>query len=101
MPTLPNPLDLDGPVPPVRSRGAIPEAPGRAVPEQSNRPFPSTVTAGQERDVMAMAYAGSPMETDTVRTVYGVATSRDAADIPGWIGAIGAPGLRGTEVSFR
>ena len=101
MPTLPNPLDQDGPVPPVRSRGAIPEAPGRAVPEQSNRPFPSTVTAGQDRDVMAMAYAGSPLETDTVRTVYGVATSRDTADIPGWVGAIGAPGLRGTEVSFR
>ncbi|UVE96230.1 MCE family protein [Dietzia sp. B32] len=101
IPTLPNPLDLDGPVPSLRTRGSVPAAPGRAVPEQPNLPFPSTVTAGQDRDVMAMAYAGSPVETDTVRTVYGVATSRDAAEIPGWIGAIGAPALRGTEVAFR
>lgn len=101
MPTLPNPLDQDGPVPSMRTRGSVPAAPGRAVPEQPNLPFPSTVTAGQDRDVMEMAYAGSPVETDTVRTVYGVATSRDAAEIPGWIGAIGAPALRGTEVAFR
>lgn len=101
MPTLPNPLDLDGPVPPLRVRGSVPAAPGRAVPEQPNLPFPSTVTAGRDAGVMAMAYAGSPLETDTVRTVYGVATSRDAAEIPAWIGAIGAPALRGTEVEFR
>ena len=50
---------------------------------------------------MAMAYAGSPLETDTVRTVYGVATSRDAGEIPGWVGVLGAPALRGTEVAFR
>lgn len=101
MSTLPNPLDTDGPVPSIRTRGSVPSAPGRAVPEQPNLPFPSTVTAGQDSEVMAMAYAGSPVESDTVRTVYGVATSRDAAEIPGWIGAIGAPALRGTEVAFR
>ncbi|KAA0919045.1 MCE family protein [Dietzia sp. ANT_WB102] len=101
IPTLPNPLDLDGPVPAMRSRGTVPAAPGRAVPEQPNLPFPSTVTAGRDPEVMAMAYAGSPVETDTVRTVYGVATSRDAAEIPDWIGVIGAPALRGTEVAFR
>ncbi|MBB1024756.1 MULTISPECIES: MCE family protein [unclassified Dietzia] len=101
IPTLPNPLDQDGPVPALRTRGSVPAAPGRAVPEQPNLPFPSTVTAGRDRDVMALAYAGSPLETDTVRTVYGVATDRDAADIPAWIGGIGAPALRGTEVSFR
>ena len=64
-------------------------------------PFPSTVTAGQGADVMAMAYAGSPLEADTVRTVYGVATSRNADEVPGWIGAVGAPALRGTEVAFK
>lgn len=101
IPTLPNPLLEDGPVPALRSRGGVPSAPGRAVPEQPNLPFPSTVTAGQDSDVMAMAYAGSPLETDTVRTVYGVATARDAQDIPAWIGGIGAPALRGAEVSFR
>lgn len=101
IPTLPNPLDQDGPVPGLRTRGSVPAAPGRAVPEQPNLPFPSTVTAGRDRDVMAMAYAGSPLETDTVRTVYGVATSRDAGEIPAWIGGIGAPALRGAEVSFR
>lgn len=101
VPTLANPLLEDGPVPELRARGAIPAAPGRAVPEQSNLPFPSTVTAGRDPDVMAMAYAGSPLETDTVRTVYGVATARDAGDIPAWIGGIGAPALRGAEVGFR
>lgn len=98
--TLPNPLLEDGPVPSMRTRGSVPEAPGRAVPEQPNRPFPSTVTAGQENDAMEMAYAGSPLETDTVRTVYGIAASRDADEIPGWVGAVGAPALRGTEVAF-
>ena len=101
IPTLPNPLDEDGPVPALRTRGSVPAAPGRAVPEQPNMPFPSTVTAGRDQDVMEMAYAGSPLETDTVRTVLGVATSRDAQEVPGWIGAIGAPALRGTEVSFK
>lgn len=101
VPTLPNPLDQDGPVPAMKTRGSVPAAPGRAVPEQPNMPFPSTVTAGQDGDVMALHYAGSPLENSTVRTVYGVATSRDATDIPEWVGAIGAPALRGAEVSFR
>jgi len=101
IPTLPNPLLRDGPVPALRNRGSVPPAPGRAVPEQPNMPFPSTVTAGQDTDVVAMAYAGSPLETDTVRTVLGVASSRGAQEIPAWIGQIGAPALRGTEVGFR
>lgn len=101
VPTLPNPLDEDGPVPTLRTRGSVPAAPGRAVPEQPNMPFPSTVTAGQDRDTMALAYSGSPLETDTVRTVYGIATDRDAGDIPSWVGTIGAPALRGAEVSFK
>lgn len=101
VPTLPNPLLEDGPVPELRTRGSIPTAPGRAVPEQPNMPFPSTVNAGENADVMAMEYAGSPLETDTVRTVLGVATARDADEIPGWVGAIGAPALRGTEVAFK
>lgn len=101
MPTLPNPLLEDGPVPALRTRGSVPAAPGRAVPEQANMPFPSTVTAGAGNDVMAMAYAGSPLETDTVRTVYGIAASRETTEIPGWVGAIGAPALRGTEVAFK
>ena len=101
IPDLPNPLDEDGPVPALRTRGTVPAAPGRAVPEQPNLPFPSTVTAGRDQDVMAMAYAGSPLETDTVRTVLGVATAKDALEVPAWIGGIGAPALRGTEVSFR
>lgn len=101
VPTLANPLDEDGPVPTMRTRGSVPAAPGRAVPEQPNMPFPSTVTAGQDRDVMAMTYAGSPLETDTVRTVYGVANASDTADVPAWIGGIGAPALRGAEVAFR
>src|SRR5699024_9668739 len=70
LPAPPPPLDEDGPVPEMRTRGSVPAAPGRAVPEQPNMPFPSTVTAGQGQDVMAMSYAGSPLENSTVRTVY-------------------------------
>lgn len=101
LPTLPNPLLEDGPVPALRTRGSVPGAPGRAVPERANDPFPSTVTAGRGNAEMAMAYAGSPMENDTVRGVYAVASAREAAEIPGWVGGLGAPALRGTEVSFR
>ena len=110
IPTLPNPLLRDGPVPALRNRGSVPPAPGRAVPEQPNMPFPSTVTAGQDTDVVAMAYAGSPLETDTVRSAIPgsvasgtcqVPSSRGAQEIPAWIGQIGAPALRGTEVGFR
>lgn len=103
VPNLPNPLDAEAPIEPVRARGSVPSAPGQAVPERANDPFPSTVTA-PERDggnPMAMAYAGSDLESDTVRTVYGMGAGTDSREIPGWIGDIGAPALRGAEVNFE
>lgn len=103
LPILPNPLDQEAPIEPVRARGSVPAAPGQAVPVQPNDPFPSTVTvrdaaAGEQ---MAVAYAGSELEGDTVRTVYGMSTGTDVRAIPGWVGKIGAPALRGAEVNFE
>lgn len=103
IPNLPNPLDAEAPIEPVRARGSVPSAPGQAVPVQPNDPFPSTVTvrdaaAGEQ---LAMAYAGSDLEGDTVRTVYGMSTGTDISEIPGWVGKLGAPALRGTEVNFE
>ncbi len=103
IPNLPNPLDSEAPIQPVRARGSVPPAPGQAVPVQPNDPFPSTVA---ERDrasgeQLAVAYAGSDLEGDTVRTVYGMASGTDISTIPGWVGKIGAPALRGAEVTFE
>ncbi len=105
VPDLPNPLLDDPAVPSLRSRGGVPAAPGRAVPERPNDPFPNTVTGGPSRgadgDSRTLAYAGSPLENDTVRTVYAVAAARETSDIPRWVGGLGAPALRGAEVGFR
>lgn len=103
LPTLPNPLDQEAPIEPVRARGSVPAAPGQAVPVQPNDPFPSTVTARDRAagEQLAVSYAGSGLEEDTVRTVYGMATGTDVRGIPGWVGKIGAPALRGAEVNFE
>lgn len=103
VPTLPNPLDQEAPIEPVRARGSVPSAPGQAVPVQPNDPFPSTVAARDAAagEQLAVAYAGSELEGDTVRTVYGMASGTDISSIPGWVGKIGAPGLRGAEVNFE
>lgn len=103
IPNLPNPLDQEAPIQPVRARGSVPPAPGQAVPVQPNDPFPSTVAvrdraAGEQ---LAVAYAGSDLEGDTVRTVYGLSTGADISAIPGWVGKIGAPAIRGAEVTFE
>lgn len=44
---------------------------------------------------------GSPMEKHTLGAIYSAATGIPAKDIPSWTTAIGAPALRGSEVSVR
>lgn len=103
IPNLPNPLDAEAPIRPVLGGGDVAPASGRAVPVQPNDPFPSTVAARDSAagEQLAMAYAGSDIEGDTVRTVYGMASGTDISTIPGWVGKLGAPALRGTEVNFK
>ncbi|MBB3037681.1 MCE family protein [Hoyosella altamirensis] len=45
--------------------------------------------------------AGSPAERDALSVVYGQATGLEPEDVPGWTTLIGAPVLRGAEVSFE
>lgn len=45
--------------------------------------------------------AGSDAERDALAVVYGQATGLNPEDVPGWTTMIGAPVLRGAEVSFE
>lgn len=92
---LPDPRANDPAVTGIRARGSVPDAPGRAVPEQPNRPLPPGI------DDRQMGYEGSPIETATVQTIYGAAQGTTAEAVPDWVAGIGAPALRGAEVSFR
>ncbi|RJO76502.1 MCE family protein [Nocardia panacis] len=44
---------------------------------------------------------GSPLEQHTLGVIYGAAQGVPADDVPSWITRIGAPALRGSEVSVR
>ncbi|WFR73820.1 MCE family protein [Prescottella defluvii] len=48
-----------------------------------------------------VTYVGSQLERDTLAVVYGEATGIDPADVPSWTTRIGAPALRGKEVSVK
>ncbi|BCN55415.1 ABC transporter substrate-binding protein [Prescottella equi] len=45
--------------------------------------------------------AGSPLERETLAVVYGQATGMAPEDVPAWTTTIGAPALRGKEVSVK
>lgn len=46
-------------------------------------------------------FVGSPLERETLAVVYGEATGMAPEDVPGWTTTIGAPALRGKEVSVK
>lgn len=46
-------------------------------------------------------YAGSQLERDTLAVVYGQGSGLDPREVPGWAALIGAPALRGSDVSIR
>ncbi|MFF0815799.1 MCE family protein [Rhodococcus sp. NPDC003318] len=46
-------------------------------------------------------YTGSTLEQDTLAVIYGQGTGTLPEDVPGWATLLGAPALRGTEVSVR
>ncbi|WP_430333838.1 MCE family protein [Rhodococcus sp. ACT016] len=48
-----------------------------------------------------VTYAGSQLERDTLAVVYGEATGTAPEDVPSWTTTIGAPALRGKEVSVK
>lgn len=48
-----------------------------------------------------VSYAGSRVEQDTLDVIYGQATGVDPEAVPSWTTRLGAPAIRGTEVSLR
>lgn len=95
LPTLPDPRATDPAVTELRQRGSVAPNPGRYLPEGMNLPLPPGI------DPNPMQYATSPLETATVQTVYGAAQHTSPQAIPAWVAQVGAPALRGTEVSLR
>ncbi|NLE82302.1 MAG: MCE family protein [Rhodococcus sp.] len=47
------------------------------------------------------SYAGSKFEQDTLDVVYGEANGIAPEEVPSWTTKVGAPALRGAEVSFK
>ncbi|QNG17544.1 MCE family protein [Rhodococcus triatomae] len=47
------------------------------------------------------SYVGSKAEQDTLDVVYGEANGLAPEDVPGWTTTLGAPALRGADVSIR
>ena len=79
----------------------------------SRNPGPSTIdffpapagvpdqVPGYGAEVTPASYAGSKMEQDTLDVVYGEAGGMAPEDVPSWTTLVGAPTMRGTEVSFK
>ncbi|AWK75081.1 mammalian cell entry protein [Rhodococcus oxybenzonivorans] len=56
---------------------------------------------GWGAEVVPASYAGSKMEQDTLDVVYGEAGGIAPEDVPSWTTLVGAPTIRGTEVTFE
>ncbi|MGW6377709.1 MCE family protein [Rhodococcus sp. NPDC055112] len=69
--------------------------PSPAAPQYSVVPSPA---AGQNTPA---TYTGSTLEQDTLAVIYGKGTGTLPEAVPGWATLLGAPALRGTEVSVR
>lgn len=63
--------------------------------------LPNPLGSGMPAEGAPAAYAGSDMERDTLAVIYARATDKDPQDIPSWAALVGAPSLRGAEVSER
>lgn len=46
-------------------------------------------------------YEGSDFERDTLAVIYGEATGTSPDDVPSWLTSVGAPALRGAEVTIK
>lgn len=66
--------------------------PGPAIDPPLPNPLDSPVPA---------SYAGSDVERDTLAVVYGSGSGLAPDQVPAWTTLVGAPALRGTEVSVR
>ena len=70
-------------------------------PEGSGVPDDVGELIGTTPATTQVSYTGSRAEQDTLGVVYAEATGIAPEDVPTWTTRLGAPALRGTEVSFR
>ena len=69
--------------------------------------FPAPEGSGVPDDVgviigtVPVSYTGSAAEQETLDVIYGAATGLEPGDVPRWTTRLGAPTMRGTEVSFE
>ncbi|MDJ0392463.1 MCE family protein [Rhodococcus sp. G-MC3] len=52
-------------------------------------------------DSTEVSYVGSDFERDTLAVIYGEATGKSPQEVPSWVTSVGAPALRGSEVTFQ
>lgn len=98
------------PVPP--SQGNFPQYPGGSINDGSYQPpsrNPGPRTLEPLPDPLASAtpvartldISGTEAERDALAVIYGEAAGVPADEVPGWIATVGAPALRGAEVSVK
>ncbi|MFC4605057.1 MCE family protein [Rhodococcus kronopolitis] len=69
------------------------------VPDLPVPQFAVLPTAGDA--TAPVSYTGSTLEQDTLAVIYGEGTGTMPEDVPGWTTLLGAPAMRGAEVSVR
>jgi len=90
--------------PPTRNPGrltGVNMAPADLTPATAPGAAQAAAPAAAATDKTIPTIAGSPMERRTLGAIYSAATGIPPQDIPSWVTAIGAPALRGSEVSVK
>ncbi|WP_137724900.1 MCE family protein [Prescottella subtropica] len=77
------------------------QVPSRNPGDQTISDLPSPQYSMVPAATAPVSYVGSQLEQDTLAVVYGEATGIAPQDVPSWAAKIGAPALRGNEVSIK
>ncbi|WP_127784005.1 MCE family protein [Rhodococcus sp. X156] len=84
--------------------GNFPQYPGGPVQDGAYKP-PSTNADFQASslptDSAGLGVAGSVSEQELLATIFAQANGTDPAEVPGWSALVGAPALRGNEVTIK
>lgn len=97
-----NPGRLTGvDLPPAQFAPIDPAAARAAALSPSTSQSPTQQQAASSTGASVATTAGSPMEEHTLASIYSAATGIPPQDIPAWTMLIGAPALRGSEVSVK
>ncbi|TQF68702.1 MCE family protein [Rhodococcus spelaei] len=75
--------------------------PGPSYVASPERPQYSPVPTAAGAPNTPASYTGSTLEQDTLAVIYGAGTDTLPENVPGWTTLLGAPALRGAEVSVK